>query len=57
MELNNTDMYTLQIKDLNGNETTNVTKTGLDLKVEYPFLTVGQHVREWNMYIVTPLSW
>lgn len=56
MELQNTSMYQLEIKDLNGSEVTTVTKTGLDLKCEYPFLTVGQQVRDWQMFVVTPFG-
>lgn len=56
MELQNLEMYTLQVKDLNGNETKLVQDTGLNLKCEYPFLQVGQQVREWEMYIVTPFG-
>jgi sporulation protein YlmC with PRC-barrel domain len=55
MELQNTSMYNLQVKDLNGNEVTMVSDTGLNLKANYPFLTVGQHVRDWQMFIVTPM--
>jgi hypothetical protein len=55
MELQNMDMYNLEVKDLNGNEVTTKTATGLDLKAEHPFLTIGQNVRDWKMYIVTPL--
>jgi hypothetical protein len=55
MELQNMDMYNLEVKDLNGNEVTTRTATGLDLKAEHPFLTIGQNVRDWKMYIVTPL--
>lgn len=55
MELQNTEMYQLEVKDLNGVEVTTVTKTGLDIKVEYPFVQVGQVVRDWHMYIVSPL--
>lgn len=54
--LNQADMYTLQIKDLNGDEVTTVTKAGWELNGDYDFLVVGQTVRDWRMYIVTPFG-
>jgi hypothetical protein len=56
MSLNNADMYTLEIKDLNGTEVTTVTKPGWELLNEYDFLIVGQTVREWRMFVVTPFG-
>ena len=55
MELQNMEMYNLEVKDLNCNEVTTVTDSGLNLKVTHPFLTIGQTVRDWKMYVVTPL--
>lgn len=54
MELENSQMYTLSIKDLNGNDITEVTDLGMNLKYQYPHLVVGQVVQDWKMYVVTP---
>lgn len=55
MPLDLAQMYTLEIKDLNGSEVTTITKAGWELIGDYDFLIVGQTVRDWRMYVVTPL--
>ncbi|QBJ02917.1 hypothetical protein MZD04_gp391 [Pseudomonas phage Psa21] len=57
MELENTEMYTLEIKDLAADESEvqTVTKAGWELMQEFNFLQIGQVVRDWKMFIVTPL--
>lgn len=55
MQLENSTMYTLTIKDLNGADISEVTDLGMNLLYQYDFLTVGQQVRDWKMFIVQPL--
>lgn len=55
MQLENATMYTLTIKDLNGNDVSEVTDLGMNLLYQYDFLTVGQQVRDWKLFIVQPL--
>lgn len=56
MELENTRMYHLTVKDLNGNTTSEVTQPGMEINATYPGLIVGQTVRDWAMYIVVPFG-
>lgn len=56
MELENTRMYTLTIKDLNGNTTSEVTQQGMEINATHPGLTVGQTVRDWTMFVVVPFG-
>jgi len=56
MELENTRMYHLTVKDLNGNTTSEVTQAGMEINATYPGLIVGQTVRDWAMYIVVPFG-
>uniref|UniRef100_A0AB39CCN8 Uncharacterized protein n=1 Tax=Pseudomonas phage RVTF4 TaxID=3236931 RepID=A0AB39CCN8_9VIRU len=56
MQLESTRMYTLEIKDLNGNEVTTVTQQGMEINAMYPGLVVGQTVRDYKMFIVVPFG-
>lgn len=53
MELENSRLYDLEIKDLNGDEIIRVTKQGWELLNEYPHLQVGQVVVGWKSFLVT----
>jgi hypothetical protein len=48
-------MYNLEIIDLNDDTKKLVTATGAELNAQYSGLIVGQMVRDWQMYVVTPL--
>ncbi len=56
MELENSRLYDLEVKDLTGDEVTKVTKKGWELMQEYPFLRVGQIVIEWKSFFVSPFG-
>lgn len=56
MDLENSRLYDLEVKDLNGTEVTKVTLQGWELLNQYSFLRVGQIVREWKSYLVTPFG-
>lgn len=53
MDLENSRLYDLEIKDLNGDEIIRVTKHGWELLNEYPHLKVGQVVNGWKSFLVT----
>lgn len=56
MELEEDKMYTLEIINLEGTESTLVTKLGEEMLKDYDFLQIGQVVNGWVMYVVTPFG-